>query len=141
MINLAALAGAFPPNKAADWAFISHMIETAKPRKGRIAVITPHGVLCSVVMLKKRIRRAVIEENILDAVIGIPSNLFQTTSIPVVILIFDLKRQRWRGLKKSLDDILFIDASSRLYLREKRRIIFPKNMERKYLTLIGIELK
>ena len=99
-----------PPNKAADWAFITHMIETAKPKKGRVAVITPHGVLFRGAA-EGRIRTAFIEENLIDAVIGLSPNLFQTTSIPVVIIIFD--RQREKGCsKEALDNILFIDAKS-----------------------------
>lgn len=98
-----------PPEKAADWAFISHMIESAKPQKGRVAVITPHGVLFRGAA-EGVIRQKVIEENLLDAVIGLPSNLFQTTSIPVAILIFDRKREAG-GPREQVKDVLFIDAS------------------------------
>lgn len=98
-----------PPEKAADWAFICHMIESAKPQKGRVAVITPHGVLFRGAA-EGVIRQKVIEENLLDAVIGLPSNLFKTTSIPVAILIFDRKREVG-GPREKAKDVLFIDAS------------------------------
>ena len=53
---------------------------------------------------------AVIEENLLDAVIGLPANLFLSTGIPVAILVFDRSRERG-GANESRQDVLFIDAS------------------------------
>lgn len=98
-----------PPASKGDYAFISHMIETAKVKEGRVAVIVPHGVLFRGAA-EGRIRRALIEENILDAVIGLPAGLFQTTGIPVVILIFDRTREVG-GKNENRKDVLFIDAS------------------------------
>lgn len=98
-----------PPASKGDYAFISHMIETAKAKEGRVAVIVPHGVLFRGAA-EGRIRRALIEENILDAVIGLPAGLFQTTGIPVAILIFDRTREAG-GKNENRKDVLFIDAS------------------------------
>jgi len=98
-----------PPASKGDYAFISHMIETAKAKEGRVAVIVPHGVLFRGAA-EGRIRRALIEENILDAVIGLPAGLFQTTGIPVAILIFDRTREPG-GKNDNRKDVLFIDAS------------------------------
>jgi type I restriction enzyme M protein len=98
-----------PPKSKGDYAFISHMIETALPQQGRIAVVVPHGVLFRG-GAEGRIRRALIEENLLDAVIGLPGNLFPTTSIPVAILVFDRSREKG-GARESCHDVLFIDAS------------------------------
>ena len=98
-----------PPASKGDYAFISHMIETAKAKEGRVAVIVPHGVLFRG-SAEGRIRRALIEENILDAVIGLPAGLFQTTGIPVAILIFDRTREAG-GKNENRKDVLFIDAS------------------------------
>ena len=56
------------------------------------------------------IRRALIEENLLDAVVGLPANLFTTTGIPVAILIFDRSREQG-GANEARKDVLFIDAS------------------------------
>ncbi len=98
-----------PPKSKGDYAFISHMIEVAKDKVGRVAVIVPHGVLFRG-SSEAIIRKALIEENILDAVIGLPSGLFQTTGIPVAILIFDKSRQIG-GANENRKDILFIDAS------------------------------
>lgn len=98
-----------PPKSKGDYAFITHMIEVAKRHTGRVAVIVPHGVLFRGAA-EGRIRKALIEENLLDAVIGLPANLFTTTSIPVAILIFDRSREVG-GANEDRDDVLFIDAS------------------------------
>lgn len=98
-----------PPKSKGDWAFITHMIEAAKTREGRVAVVVPHGVLFRAGK-EGIIRKAVIEENLLDAVIGLPPNLFQTTTIPVAVLLFDRRREKG-GALADRRDIHFIDAS------------------------------
>lgn len=98
-----------PPKSKGDYAFITHMIEIAKRSSGRVAVIVPHGVLFRG-GAEGRIRRALIEENVLDAVIGLPANLFTTTGIPVAILVFDRSREDGGG-NHARKDVLFIDAS------------------------------
>ncbi|MBL9066255.1 MAG: type I restriction-modification system subunit M [Sphingopyxis sp.] len=98
-----------PPKSKGDYAFITHMIEIAKRQSGRVAVIVPHGVLFRG-GAEGRIRQALIEENLLDAVIGLPANLFTTTGIPVAILIFDRSREQG-GANEARKDVLFIDAS------------------------------
>jgi len=98
-----------PPKSKGDYGFISHMIEIARPRSGRVAVIVPHGVLFRGGS-EGKIRQALIEENLLDAVVGLPANLFTTTGIPVAILVFDRSREQG-GANEARKDILFIDAS------------------------------
>lgn len=98
-----------PPASRGDYAFISHMIETAKAKEGRVVVIVPHGVLFRG-SSEGKIREALIKENILDAVIGLPAGLFQTTGIPVAILVFDRSREPG-GVNENRKDVLFIDAS------------------------------
>lgn len=98
-----------PPKSKGDYAFITHMIEIAKRQSGRVAVIVPHGVLFRA-GAEGRIRQALIEENLLDAVVGLPANLFTTTGIPVAILIFDRSREEG-GANEDRRDVLFIDAS------------------------------
>lgn len=98
-----------PPKSKGDWAFISHMVEAAKTREGRVAVVVPHGVLFRSGK-EGIIRKAVIDENLLDAVIGLPPNLFQTTSIPVAVLLFDRRREKG-GALEARRDVLFIDGS------------------------------
>jgi type I restriction enzyme M protein len=101
-----------PPKSKADFAFISHMIETTTVGTGRVGVVVPHGVLFRG-GAEERIRKALIEENLLDAVIGLPPNLFFGTGIPAVILVF----RRDRGRRS---DVLFIDAS-REFAEEKNQ--------------------
>ena len=98
-----------PPKSKGDWAFITHMVEAAKTREGRVAVVVPHGVLFRGGK-EGIIRKAMIEENLLDAVIGLPPNLFQTTSIPVAVLLFDRRRERG-GALENRRDVFFVDAS------------------------------
>ena len=85
------------------------MIETARQKAGRVAVVVPHGVLFRS-GAEGKIRQKVIEENLLDAVVGLPANLFQTTSIPVAVLVFDRRREPGGPLAER-KDVLFIDAS------------------------------
>jgi len=100
-----------PPKSKGDWAFISHMVEAALEKEGRVAVVAPHGVLFRG-GAEGRIRRRVIEDNLLDAVIGLPANLFPTTSIPVAILLFDRGRDQG-GANQDRKDVFFIDASGK----------------------------
>lgn len=98
-----------PPKSKADYAFITHMVETALPQVGRVGVIVPHGVLFRGAS-EGKIRQGFIEENLLDAVIGLPANLFFGTGIPAAILLFDRSRERG-GASEDRKEILFIDAS------------------------------
>jgi type I restriction enzyme M protein len=94
-----------PPKSKGDYAFITHMIETTytdPAQNGRVGVIVPHGVLFRG-GAEGKIRRKLIEENLLDGVIGLPPNLFYGTGIPAAILVF--KRY------KDDDTVVFIDAS------------------------------
>lgn len=91
-----------PPKTKGDYAFILHMIETLKPRTGRMAVVVPHGVLFRG-SSEGKIRKHLIEENLLDAVIGLPEKLFFGTGIPAAIMVF--------RKHKTDDSVLLIDAS------------------------------
>ena len=94
-----------PPKSKGDWAFVCHMLATAVEKKGRVGVVVPHGVLFRGGQ-EGKIREAVIRENLLDAVIGLPANLFFGTGIPAALMIFD-KARKHNGKGK----VLFIDAS------------------------------
>lgn len=75
-----------PPKSKGDWAFISHMIEVAQEGSGKVGVVIPHGVLFRAAS-EAKIRKHVVDENLLEAVIGLPSNLFFGTGIPAAIAI------------------------------------------------------
>lgn len=91
-----------PPKGKGDWAFISHMLEVAYEGHGKVGVVAPHGVLFRG-SSEGKLRQKTIEENYLEAVIGLPANLFFGTGIPATIIIFN------KG--KKTDNVLFIDAS------------------------------
>ena len=93
-----------PPSSKGDYAFVMHMLYSLADEVGRMAVILPHGVLFRGAS-EGRIRRTIIEQfNLLDAVIGLPANLFYGAGIPACILIF----RKDRG---SSNKVLFVDAS------------------------------
>lgn len=116
-----------PPKSKGDYAFISHMIETALPQAGRVAVVVPHGVLFRG-GAEGRIRQKLIEENLLDAVIGLPGNLFPTTSIPVAILVFDRAREKG-GERQDCRDVLFIDASREFQPAKTQNALFDSHLD------------
>ena len=122
-----------PPKSKGDWAFITHMVEAAKTREGRVAVVVPHGVLFRG-SREGIIRKAMIEENLLDAVIGLPPNLFQTTSIPVAVLLFDRRRERG-GALEDRRDVFFIDASRDFQPGKNQNQLLDGHVEKIIATL------
>ena len=92
-----------PPKSKGDYAFITHMLETLNEH-GRAGVVLPHGVLFRG-SSEGKVRKQLIKENLLKAVVGLPANLFFGTGIPATILIFDKN-------KGDNTDVLFIDASN-----------------------------
>ncbi|MBR5129873.1 MAG: type I restriction-modification system subunit M [Alphaproteobacteria bacterium] len=117
-----------PPASKGDYAFISHMVATAKPKSGRVAVIVPHGVLFRG-SSEGKIRQAFIEENILDAVIGLPANLFLNVGIPVAFLIFDKSREKG-GANENRKDVLFIDASKEYVSGKKQNTLSEEHINK-----------
>jgi type I restriction enzyme M protein len=113
-----------PPKSRADYAFISHMIEAAEPDRGRVAVIAPHGVLFRG-GAEGAIRQAMIEENLLDAVVGLPPNLFYGTGIPAAVLLFDKGRNNL-----CRKDIMFVDASRDFESGTRQNRLRPKDIDR-----------
>ena len=90
-----------PPASKGDYAFVQHMLYSLA-EDGRMATILPHGVLFRGGS-EGKIRKQMIEMNLLDAVIGLPEGLFYGTGIPACIMVFRKDRTR--------KDVLFIDAS------------------------------
>jgi type I restriction enzyme M protein len=102
-----ALGGIVPPAKNGDWAWIQHMLATMRDETGRVGVVMPYGTLFRGGR-EADMRKHVIENDLLEAVIGLPNNLFYSTTIPVGLLIFRAnKRAERRG------QVLFIDARAR----------------------------
>jgi len=90
-----------PPSSKGDYAFVQHMLYSLA-ENGRMATILPHGVLFRG-SSEGKIRKQIIDMNLLDAVIGLPQGLFFGTGIPACIMVFNKDRKS--------NDVLFIDAS------------------------------
>ncbi|MDD2962241.1 MAG: type I restriction-modification system subunit M, partial [Muribaculaceae bacterium] len=89
------------PKGKADYAFLLHDLYHVKP-DGIMTIVLPHGVLFRGGE-EEKIRRNLIEENNIDAIIGLPANIFFGTGIPTIIMVLKQKRDN--------TDVLFIDAS------------------------------
>lgn len=113
-----------PPKSKGDYAFILHMIETTLPT-GRVGVIVPHGVLFRGGS-EGKIRQALIDDNFLEAVVGLPTNLFFGTGIPAAILIFNKA--------KNNSNTLFIDASKEYEDGKKQNRLRPEDIEKVVAT-------
>jgi type I restriction enzyme M protein len=112
--------GKLAPSSKADFAFVQHMISHLADN-GQMAVVLPHGVLFRGAS-EGHIRRYLIKElNYLDAVIGLPANIFYGTSIPTCILVFKKCREN--------DDILFIDASNNFEKQKNQNILTDDHID------------
>lgn len=96
-----------PPAGNADYAWVQHMLASMHPGTGRVGVVMPHGVLFRG-GAEKAIRECLITSDELEAVIGLPPNLFYSTSIPACLLIFRSEKPDPRK-----GGVLFVDASAR----------------------------
>ncbi|BBM83334.1 type I restriction-modification system subunit M [Candidatus Uabimicrobium amorphum] len=116
-----------PPKSTGDYAFITHIVETITEKNGRAAVLVPHGVLFRGAA-EKEIRKKLITENLLSAVIGLPSNLLYGIGIPTAILVIT---------KGKLDsNILFIDASQHYESKKSQHSLRPKDIKKIYWHFI-----
>ena len=108
-----------PPKTKGDLAFVQHMLATTNER-GMVGVVMPHGVLFRGAA-EGEIRKGFLKEDLLEAVVGLPTNLFYGTGIPAAILLFNRKKPAERKKK-----VLFVEASrdfregtAQNYLREE----------------------
>lgn len=135
-----------PPQTKGDYAFILHMIETLKPataksKGGRMAVVVPHGVLFRG-SSEGKIRKQLIDEGLLDAVIGLPEKLFYGTGIPAAILIFRKDHHSVTSFvipsaaegscssKSSEKTVLFIDASHEFTAGKNQNMLAEENLQK-----------
>lgn len=115
--------GRLAPKSKADFAFVQHMV-WHMDEDGRAVVLLPHGVLFRG-GAEEVIRKYLIQKiNVLDAVIGLPANLFFGTGIPVCVLV--LKRER----NGNGDNILFIDASKEFEAGKNQNILRESDIEK-----------
>lgn len=108
------------PKSAADFAFLLHGFHFLGS-DGTMAIILPHGVLFRG-GAEERIRTKLLRDGNIDTVIGLPSNLFFSTGIPVCILVL-------KKCKKS-DDVLFINASEHFEKGKRQNKLLPKNIQK-----------
>lgn len=110
------------PKNYADYAFLLHSLYHLKP-SGRMAIVLPHGVLFRG-RAEATIRKALIENNHLSAVIGLPANIFTNTSIPTVILILEKSR--------STNGVLFIDGSKGFEKQKNNNVLREEDINKIY---------
>ncbi len=96
-----------PPANSADFAWVQHMVASMNRETGRVGVVMPHGVLFRG-GAEKAIRQCLIEQDRLEAVIGLPPNLFYSTTIPACLLIFKTDKPTDRR-----GTVVFVDGSAR----------------------------
>jgi type I restriction enzyme M protein len=114
--------GKLAPASKADFAFVQHMIYHLA-ENGTMAIVLPHGVLFRGAA-ELHIRKYLIEQkNYLDAVIGLPANIFYGTSIPTCILVF-------KKCKEDPDHILFIDACKEFEKVKNQNILREKHIDK-----------
>jgi len=114
--------GKLAPKTKADFAFIQHMIYQLD-ENGTMAVVMPHGVLFRG-SAEGQIRKYLIEDkNYLDAVIGLPANMFHGTGIPTAILVF-------KKCREDSDHVLFIDSSAHFEKVKAQNFLRPEDIEK-----------
>jgi type I restriction enzyme M protein len=112
-----------PPATKGDFAFVEHMLAVMKPETGRLAVVMPRGVLFRS-GAEREIRKRLVECGLVEAVIGLPANLFYNTGLPACVLVCRTTPRTERN-----GAILFIDASERFVKQGARNIIATPDIE------------
>ena len=115
-----------PPQGNGDLAWVQHMIKSMKHETGRMAVVLPHGALFRK-GAEGRIRKALIESDLLEAVIGLGQNIFYGTQLAACILVF---RNNKTGSKKN--KVLFIDASGQIKVGRAQNFLEPEHINKIY---------
>jgi type I restriction enzyme M protein len=110
-----------PPRAAGDYAFLSHMVETMNPERGRMVAVVSLGVLFRG-GAERHIRERLIHENLIDAVIALPAKMLPHTGIPVALLV--LRRN------KTDEGVLFVDASGSYQHGKTQNLLRPEDMSR-----------
>ena len=117
-----------PPKKSGDFAWVQHMVKSMAAKTGRMAVVLPHGAIFRM-GAEGKIRRKILEMDVLEAVIGLGSNLFYGTGLAACILVF---RKRKKPRRKG--NVLFIDASS-LFKKGRNQNTLESDHAEKILSL------
>lgn len=112
-----------PPQGCADYAFQQHIMKSLNPETGRCVVLWPHGVLFR--DSEAEIRKRMIEEDYVDAVIGLGKNLFYNSSMESCLLVCRMKKPKERKGK-----IIFIDAKEELRIERTNAWLEPQHIKK-----------
>jgi type I restriction enzyme M protein len=115
--------GGVPPRGYADWAWVQHMLTSAAPASGRVAVVLPQGALFRQ-GAEGRIREHVLKQRLVEAVIGLAPNLFYGTGLAACVLI--LRRRRPDDQR---DQVLFVNAESLFKRGRNQNTLEPEHAE------------
>lgn len=120
-----------PPDSNGDYAWVQHMIRSMSPYNGRMAVVLPHGVL----FRKGKedvIRKKIIQDDILEAVIGLPPNIFYGAALAPAILVFKAK-------KDLTDQVIFVDASDQVQIGRAQNYLHKDHVDQIYQWYVNKE--
>ncbi|MDP0587763.1 MAG: type I restriction-modification system subunit M [Candidatus Endonucleobacter bathymodioli] len=110
-----------PPRGYGDLAFVQHMISVLK-HDGRMGVVLPHGILFRG-GTEGKIRKGILNDDLIEAIVGLPEKLFYNTGIPASIIV--INKSKPANLK---DKVVFIDASSEYKDGKNQNTLEPKNI-------------
>jgi len=124
-----------PPASYGDYAWIQHMIKSMAPPHGRMAIVLPQGALFRK-GAEGKIRTKLLESDLLEAVIGLGSNLFYGTTLAACVCIFRLKKDAQHKGR-----VLFIDASGLFKKGKNQNELLPEHVDQIYSSYIANETR
>jgi type I restriction enzyme M protein len=133
-----------PPRSYGDFAFLQHMLSVLK-NNGKMGIVLPHGVLFRS-SSEGKIREGLLQNDLIEAIIGLPEKLFYNTGIPACIIVLNKSKE-----KELKNKVIFIDASNECQEGKNQNILTPNNIEKiitsyeslneveKYMRIIDIK--
>lgn len=115
-----------PPKGNGDLAWVQHMIKSMTDKTGRMAVVLPHGALFRKAA-EGRIRKALLEMDLLECVIGLGANIFYGTQLAACVMVFRAKKPKAKKNK-----VLFIDASDQIQVGRAQNFLEPNHVKQIY---------
>jgi type I restriction enzyme M protein len=113
-----------PPKGNGDMAWVQHMIKSMDQSSGRMAVVLPHGALFRKAA-EGKIRKALLEKDLLEAVIGLGPNIFYGTQLAACLMVFRQKKP-----KEKQNQVLFIDASEQIRTGRAQNFLEPEHVQK-----------
>lgn len=121
-----------PPASVGDYAFVQHMLATLS-HTGKAGIVLPHGVLFRG-KAEGKIRQGLVKEDLIEAIIGLPANLFYGTDIPATIILYNKDKEEARQNK-----IFFIDASRDFQEGKNQNVLRDEDVEKIVSTFDNYE--